>query len=129
MQIYFNPIMSLNIQLRLEDKNLLAQRIILKHEVNYRGNKINTSFEQNTTKTTSTQFIVELQQEQFVEADLTKNCAVYPTEQFQTYSDCDTHSVLGQFDPDLVPFWTTANTSRVTTTPKSLEQSRLWTYI
>ena len=97
--------MSLNIQVCLEDKNLVAQRIILKHEVNYRGNKIDTSCVQNNTKTTSTQFIVELQQDQFVEADLTKNCAVYPTEQFQTYSDCDTQSALGQFGSDLVPFW------------------------
>ena len=38
----------------------------------------------------------------------------YPTEQYESYADCDDHFVRSSFPPDLKPFWTVNNISEAT---------------
>ena len=40
----------------------------------------------------------------------------YPTEEYQSYADCDDHFVRSFFPPGLKPFWTVDNISEATDT-------------
>ena len=59
-----------------------------------------------------------MKQNAFVEADITKNCVVYPNDDFQSYKDCDNlfmKNVVSSFDPPtLVPVWLTNTLENVT---------------
>ena len=73
------------------------------------------SVEISADESSSTSYMIDLQQEVFVEADRSINCAVYPTEQHERYEECDTEFVRKSLGPDIVPVWaTTENISKAT---------------
>ena len=118
--IIFNFVDNLDVTIRLLDSNLMSERYILEHSVNYiSGEKV--TFE-NRNKTTEAQFIIKLEQDVFVEEDVTKHCSVYPTSQYSSYSECDRQSGLAELakgsGPGFMPLWAAKNISQATVQPK-----------
>ena len=68
-------------------------------------------------------------QEEYSPYDPSNLCANYPTEEFDSYADCDDNFVRRTLPPGLKPFWTVDNISEATETftMNSEEYSR-WFY-
>ena len=57
-----------------------------------------------------------ISQEEYSPEDPTNPCVNYPTEEYQSYADCDDHFVRSFLPPGLKPFWTVDNISDATDT-------------
>ena len=55
-------------------------------------------------------------QEEYSPEDPANPCAHYPTEEYESYADCDDHFVRKSLPPGLKPFWTVDNISEATDT-------------
>ena len=55
-------------------------------------------------------------QEEYSPEDPANPCVNYPTEEYESYADCDDHFVRSFLPPGLKPFWTVDNISEATTT-------------
>ena len=55
-------------------------------------------------------------QEEYSPEDPANPCADYPTEEYESYADCDDHFVRSFLPPGLKPFWTVDNISEATNT-------------
>ena len=53
-------------------------------------------------------------QEEYSPEDPANPCVNYPTEEYQSYADCDDHFVRSRLPPDLKPFWNVDNISEAT---------------
>ena len=53
-------------------------------------------------------------QEQFSPKDPANPCVNYPTEEYESYADCDDQFVLRNLPPGLQPFWAVNNISEAT---------------
>ena len=53
-------------------------------------------------------------QEEYSPEDPANPCADYPTEEYESYADCDDHFVRSFLPPGLKPFWTVDNISEAT---------------
>lgn len=76
VEFLFNPNISLEVEVLVRDEAILTKRLILEHNVNYRGSKVTMKNDKSANRSVSRDFIVEVSQEEFVEEDLTKNCAI-----------------------------------------------------
>jgi hypothetical protein len=56
-----------------------------------------------------------LWQNVYLEEDKTKNCQVYPNDEFLSYSACDDHFLQSSLPPGLIPLWLKDNMDQVTT--------------
>ena len=65
-------------------------------------------------KTVDSVFIVKLHKTVYLADDPQKQCADYPTAEFQTYNQCDENFVKNTLPAGLVPFWTTNNMNMAT---------------
>ena len=63
------------------------------------------------------QYALRIKQNVFLEEDKTKNCRVYPNDEFGTYSECDQAMVRYAREemPDIMPFWLSDHLDNVTT--------------
>ena len=66
-------------------------------------------------KPTQKAVVVQLRQNVYIEKDQTKNCQVYPNDEFLSYSACDDNFLQSSLPPGLVPIWLTDNMDQVTT--------------
>ena len=57
-----------------------------------------------------------ISQEEYSPEDPANPCVNYPTEEYQSYADCDDHFVRSFLPPGLKPFWTVDNISEATDT-------------
>ena len=57
-----------------------------------------------------------ISQEEYSPEDPANPCVNYPTEEYESYADCDDHFVRSFLPPGLKPFWTVDNISEATTT-------------
>ena len=57
-----------------------------------------------------------LSQEEYSPEDPANPCVNYPTEEYESYADCDDHFVRTFLPPGLKPFWTVDNISEATDT-------------
>ena len=55
-------------------------------------------------------------QEEYSPEDPANPCVNYPTEEYESYADCDDHFVRSSLPPGLKPFWTVDNISEATNT-------------
>ena len=55
-------------------------------------------------------------QEEYSPEDPANPCVNYPTEEYQSYADCDDHFVRRSLPPGLKPFWSVDNISEATNT-------------
>ena len=55
-------------------------------------------------------------QEEYSPEDPANPCSNYPTEEYESYADCDDHFVRSFLPPGLKPFWTVDNISEATDT-------------
>ena len=55
-------------------------------------------------------------QEEYSPEDPANPCVNYPTEEYESYADCDDHFVRSFLPPGLKPFWTVDNISEATDT-------------
>ena len=55
-----------------------------------------------------------ISQEEYSPEDPANPCVNYPTEEYESYADCDDHYVRSFLPPGLKPFWTVDNTSDAT---------------
>ena len=55
-----------------------------------------------------------ISQEEYSPEDPANPCADYPTEEYESYADCDDHFVRTSLPPGLKPFWTVDNISEAT---------------
>ena len=55
-------------------------------------------------------------QEEYSPEDPANPCVNYPTEQYESYADCDDHFVRSSLPTGLKPFWTVDNISEATNT-------------
>ena len=55
-------------------------------------------------------------QEEYSPEDPANPCVNYPTEEYESYADCDDHFVRSFLPPGLKPFWTVDNISEATNT-------------
>ena len=55
-------------------------------------------------------------QEDYSPEDPANPCANYPTQEYESYADCDDDFVRRSLPPDLKPFWTVDNISEATNT-------------
>ena len=53
-------------------------------------------------------------QEEYSPEDPANPCVNYPTEEYESYADCDDHFVRSFLPPGLKPFWTVDNISEAT---------------
>ena len=53
-------------------------------------------------------------QEQFSPKDPANPCVNYPTEEYESFADCDDQFVLRNLPPGLQPFWAVNNISEAT---------------
>ena len=64
------------------------------------------------------QYALRIKQNVFLEEDKTKNCRVYPNDEFSTYSQCDQAMVrryVREEMPGIMPFWLSDHLDNVTT--------------
>ena len=72
---------------------------------------------------------MDISQKVYVEEDPTKNCANYPTDEYETYNDCDRKTALAELakiiSPDLYPLWAapSTNLSSVSKEPVYIQNS------
>ena len=57
-----------------------------------------------------------ISQEEYSPEDPANPCVNYPTEEYESYADCDDHFVRSSLPPGLKPFWTVDNISEATNT-------------
>ena len=57
-----------------------------------------------------------ISQEEYSPEDPVNPCVNYPTEEYESYADCDDHFVRSFLPPGLKPFWTVDNISEATDT-------------
>ena len=57
-----------------------------------------------------------ISQEEYSPEDPANPCVNYPTEEYESYADCDDHFVRSFLPPGLKPFWTVDNISEATDT-------------
>ena len=57
-----------------------------------------------------------ISQEEYSPEDPANPCVNYPTEEYESYADCDDHFVRSFLPPGLKPFWTVDNISEATNT-------------
>ena len=55
-------------------------------------------------------------QEEYSPGDPANPCVNYPTEEYQSYADCDDNFVRRSLPPGLKPFWSVDNISEATNT-------------
>ena len=55
-----------------------------------------------------------ISQEEYSPEDPANPCVNYPTEEYESYADCDDHFVRSFLPPGLKPFWTVDNISEAT---------------
>ena len=55
-------------------------------------------------------------QEEYSPGDPANPCVNYPTEEYETYADCDDNFLRTSLPPGLKPFWTVDNISEATDT-------------
>ena len=55
-------------------------------------------------------------QEEYSPDDPGNPCTNYPTEEYQSYAECDDHFVRRSLPPGLKPFWAVDNISEATNT-------------
>ena len=68
-------------------------------------------------------------QEEYSPDDPSNPCANYPTEEFDSYADCDDNFVRRTLPPGLKPFWTVDNISEATETfTINSEEYNRWRY-
>lgn len=60
-------------------------------------------------------FLITLKENKFAEEDPSKNCVNYPTDQHESYNDCDESFLRSSLHPGIVPIWLVSNTENVTT--------------
>jgi hypothetical protein len=117
------------IEILLEDKNLKTRRQIMMNRMSNEGPLLSNS----NTKGVLNLYTVELHEEVFVKEDLTKNCIDYPTDQFESYDDCDWQycrsRLTQEIGPDFMPLWAADNISSVTAEPVLLTEKGLNTHI
>ena len=65
-------------------------------------------------------YIVQLHSNIFVEADTSKNCQIYPNNEYATYDECDKdyidNTLARKFGPNFVPVWATTDGGREVST-------------
>ena len=57
-----------------------------------------------------------ISQEEYSPEDPANPCVNYPTEEYESYADCDDHFVRTFLPPGLKPFWAVDNISEATDT-------------
>ena len=62
----------------------------------------------------SHEFYVTFSQEEYSPEDPANPCVNYPTEEYESYAECDDHFVRRSLPPGLKPFWTVNNISEAT---------------
>ena len=107
------------INIQFEDANLFTGRHISQHNLNYKGDKIGITG--NQSKNVLKVYDMEMNEEIFVEEDRSKNCANYPTRDYESYNECDKQYSLNRLaaevGPGFTPLWATDNISTVTVEP------------
>ena len=58
--------------------------------------------------------VFKISQEEYSPEDPANPCVNYPTEEYESYADCDDHFVKISLSPGLKPFWTVENISEAT---------------
>ena len=58
--------------------------------------------------------LVIISQEEYSPEDPANPCVNYPTEEYESYADCDDHFIRSFLPPGLKPFWTVDNISEAT---------------
>ena len=58
--------------------------------------------------------IIIYSQEEYSPEDPANPCVNYPTEEYESYAECDDHFVRRSLPPGLKPFWTVDNISEAT---------------
>ena len=56
----------------------------------------------------------KISQEEYSPEDPANPCVNYPTEEYESYADCDDHFVRKSLPPGLMPFWAVDNISEAT---------------
>ena len=61
-------------------------------------------------------FLCLISQEEYAPEDPANPCVNYPTEEFESYADCDDHFVRSFLPPGLKPLWAVDNITEATNT-------------
>ena len=72
-----------------------------------------------------------LRQEEYSPEDPANPCVNYPTEEYESYADCDDHFIRRFLPPGLQPFWNVDHISEATDTITLDYElySKLWPYL
>ena len=109
---------SCSIELVLVDPNMFTWRTISIQKLSNQGDRL--LLEKNQWLT----FNLDLSRDVFVEKDPTKNCTVYPNNEYESYGECDQAFVETMF-PGIVPIWNTDNMSKATRNSSITEEKKL----
>ena len=101
-------------KLPFQDNNLLTQRTLSDGKFKNQGDQIKISLREPNFYI----YTVEINQDIYVEDDLTKSCSVYPTLQYTSYDQCDMEyvreKIAAVFGSDVIPIWATTDINNVT---------------
>ena len=121
IDFHFYEDKNVGVQIVLQGSNIFTDRPVQSSKLNFVGDKIEMEKLEidNVTGKGQRKYIVDIGKVEYIEEDLSKNCRNYPTEDHESYNDCDKHFVRKKLDDwyskDLVPIWTTGNLDEVST--------------
>ena len=108
---------SLNIELLLVDPRIFTLRTISIHKLRVQGDRL--LVDKNHWRT----YNLDLNQDVFVEKDPTKNCAVYPNREYESYGKCD-QAYVQTMIPGIVPIWNTDDIRKATRNASITEEKK-----
>ena len=118
MSVYLHNNLAIDeAEIVLIDINLFSGRTILQHTLNNEGTKVKITYKNNCQTCYGQRFGIQIHQEVFDEEDLTKNCTIYPTAEYQSYNECDQKKGLAMLEnmygTGFTPIWAVENASEV----------------
>ena len=104
---------NLGVSISLEERNKVQSRTFKLNTLSYEGPLIRNK---DLSNSVSVKTIFRLEQTLDSEEDEKKKCKNYPTEEFESYDDCDRSFIRNKMKNEfnITPFWTTDNLEEVT---------------
>ena len=102
-----------DIKILVEDKELLScNRQIMQHQLLFSGDDIRL---EKSKKFIGRSYSIAFTKTEFVEKDTTKNCKIYPNEDFESYKECDDEFIKEAYKEfnGTLPAWMNLSQSNV----------------
>ena len=110
----FSKVENLRMTVTIEDRlKMLSKRTLKSNTIDFEGPRIQID---NLMSPQFLDFYLTVSQTISLETDVGMNCQNYPTENFESYSDCDKHFVYNEMKNryNVMPFWAAKKLDEIT---------------